>query len=303
LAGKWSYDPSAAEYFEQAIREDPDYGLAYAALANWYTSAQARELPDEQSLVKAKQLAEEALHLNPLMPDAHNALGAVNMWMWNWRAAESEFRRAIELNSGDSIAHLNYSRMLTYEGRLEEALREANRARDLDPMPSAIALQVGLIHYYAHRYDAAMEEFKRILDAEPNSVAARHCIGTVYARQGLYRQAIAQFQSVNAPDAPTEVGNLRALAHTLAIAGRRREAIEVLSRIRGMSQLAPGADLDWNLALVYAALGDKDKAFGLLTGAYEKHERELLNLRVEPLVDNLRTDPRYDELLKHIGLS
>jgi TolB-like protein/Tfp pilus assembly protein PilF len=304
-AGEWEHDRTAAEYFERAIQRDPSSGLAYAALADWYTAGHARDLPNEESLAKAKELAEKALQLDHSLADAHNALGNVNMWTWDWRAAEGQFRRAIELNSGYSIAHLNYSRMLTFEGRFEEALREANRARELDPMPPAVTLQVGLIHYYARRYDRAMEEFRRILEVTPISVAARHCLGTVYARQGLYPQAIAQFQSVNPPDLAIEAGNLRALAHTLALAGRRHEATDVLNRLTEMSgsfQPAASGWLDWNLALVYAGLGDKDQAFEHLTNAYERQERALTVIKVEPLVDNLRTDSRYAALLKKIGL-
>ncbi len=305
-AGEWVHDRTPAEYFELAIQKDPSSGLAYAALADWYAAGQARELPNEQLLAKAKELAEKALQLDHSLPDAHNALGNVNMWTWNWRAAEDQFRRAIDLNPGYSIAHRNYSRMLTCEGRFEEALREAERARELDPMPSAVTLQVGQVHYYARRYDRAMEEFRRILEVTPNSVAARHCLGTVYARQGLYPQAIAQFQNVNPADLGIEAGNLRALAHTLAIAGRRQEATDVLNRLTKMSgslQLDASGWLDWNVALVYAGLGDKDKAFEHLTNAYEKQERALAEIRVEPLVDNLRTDSRYAALLKKIGLS
>jgi tetratricopeptide (TPR) repeat protein len=150
-----------------------------------------------------------------------------------------------------------------------------------------------------------MEEFRRILQITPNSFAARHCIGTVYARQGLYLQAAAQFQSLKPPDLGVEAGNLRALAHTLAIAGRRQEATDVLNRLKAMSvSLQPGASgwLDWNLALVYAGLGDNDQAFEYLTNVYEKHDRALIAIKVEPLVDNLRTDSRYTALLKKIGL-
>jgi TolB-like protein/Tfp pilus assembly protein PilF len=304
-AGEWEHDRTPAEYFSRAIEKDPSSGLAYAALADWYTAGQARELPNEELLARAKALAEKALRLDHSLADAHNALGNVNMWTWDWRAAEIEFRRAIELNPGYSTAHLNYSRMLTSEARFEEALREADRARELDPMPSAVTLEVGQVHYYARRYDRAMEEFRRILEVTPNSVAARHCIGTVYARQGLYAQAIAQFQSVNPPDLGVEAGNLRALAHTLAIAGRGREATDALNRLTEMStSLQPNGSgwLDWNLALVYAGLGDKDQAFAHLNNAYEKRERALAEIKVEPLVDNLRTDLRYAALLKKIGL-
>jgi TolB-like protein/Tfp pilus assembly protein PilF len=304
-AGEWDHDRTVAEYFERAIQKDPSSGLAYAALANWYTEWHARDLTTEELLPKAKELAEKALQLDQSLADAHNALGNVNMLTWDWRGAEDQFRRAIELNPGYSIAHLNYSRMLMCEGRFEEALREADRARELDPMPSAVTLQVGLVHYFARRYDRAMEEFRRILEVTPNSVAARHCIGTVYARQGLYAQAIAQFQSVNPQDLGVEAGNLRALAHTLAIAGRHQEATDVLNRLKAMSgSLQPGGAgwLDWNLALVYAGLGDKDQAFVHLARVYEKRDRALIAIKVEPLVDNLRMDPRYTALLKKTGL-
>jgi serine/threonine-protein kinase len=304
-AGEWDHDRTVAEYFERAIQKDPTSGLAYAALADWYTAWHARDLPNEELLAKAKELAEKALQLDQSLADAHNALGNLNMLTWDWRGAEVQFRRAIELNPGYSIAHLNYSRMLMFEGRFEGALREADRARELDPMPSAVTLQVGLVHYFARQYDRAMEEFRRILEVSPNSVAARHCIGTIYARQGLYAQAIAQFQSVKPQDLGIEAGNLRALAHTLAIAGRRQEATDVLNRLKAMSgSLQPGATgwLDFNLALVYAGLGDKDQAFELLTNVSEKQDRALFALKVEPLVDNLRTDSRYAALLKKIGL-
>ncbi len=304
-AGEWEHDRTVAEYFERAIQTDPSSGLAYAALADWYASAQAVELPNEELLARAKELAEKALQLDHSLADAHNALGKVNMFLWDWRASEDQFRQAIDLNPGYSIAHLNYSRMLTWKGRFKEALREAVRARELDPMPSAVTLQVGLVHYYARRYDQAIEEFRSILDTTPNSVAARHCIGTVYARQGLYAQAIAQFQSVKPLDPGIEAGNLRALAHTLAIAGRRHEATDVLSRLKEMPsrlQLNASGWFDWNLALVYAGLGDKDQAFAYLNNASEKHCHSLTVLKVEPLVDNLRTDSRYPALLKKIGL-
>jgi tetratricopeptide (TPR) repeat protein len=305
VAGEWEHDRAPAEYFERAIQKDPDSGLAYAALADWYAAGQARELPNKQLLARARELAEKALQLDHSLADAHNALGNVNMWTWKWRDAEDEFLRALELNPGYSTAHLNYSRMLTSESRFEEALREAERARELDPMPSAVTLQVGQVHYYARRYDRALEEFRKILEVTPNSVAARHSVGTVYARQGLYPQAIAQFQSVNTPDTGIKAGNLRALAHTLAIAGRRQEAMDVLKRLTEMSSsLQPNASgwLDWNLALVFAGLGDNDDAFEHLSRAYEKQERALAEIKVEPLLDNLRTDPRYSALLKKIGL-
>ena len=215
------------------------------------------------------------------------------MWDWHWQDAEKEFRRAIELNPGYSLAHMNYSRMLTYEGRLEEALREAERARDLDPMPSAVTLQVALVDYYARRYEAARRGFQRVLDAEPDSVPARHCLGTVYARQGRYADAIAMFRSINPPDLPVAAGNLRALAHTLAESGQRREAGHVLAKLKAISTPnEPGVYLDWNLALAYAGFGDVESAFAHLNAAFERHERALVVLKVEPLVDNLRGDPR-----------
>ncbi len=242
-AGEWEHDRTPAEYFERAIQKGPNSGLAYAALADWYAAGQARELPNEELLARAKALADRALQLDRSLADAHNALGNVNMWKWDWQAAELEFRRAIDLNPGYSTAHLNYSRMLTSLGRLEEALREADRARELDPMPSAVTLQVGQVHYYARRYDQAMQEFRRILEVTPNSVAAQHSIGTVYARQRLYPQAIAQFQSLNPPDLGIEVGNLRALAHTLAIRAdvKRLRTYLIGSRTcpAAFSQMAP----------------------------------------------------------------
>ncbi len=305
-SARWEYDRTAADYYERAIRKDPSYGVAYSALAEWYTSAQARELPVRESVAKAKELADAALLIDDSLPDAQIALGRVNMLTWHWKDAESRFRRAIELNPGDSVAHLDYSRLLMYQGRFEEALREAEKARELDPMPTAISLQVGLVHYYARRYDQAFEEFKRVLDADPNSIAARHCIGTVYARQGLFGKAIATFESVQPPDLPVQVGNLRALAHTFAIAGQRSEAERVVSRIRELAQNSresAAADLDWNLAPVYAGLAQTDTVFEYLSRAYARQQRQLHNLKIEPLLDTVRSDPRYYDLLHKLGLS
>ena len=305
-AGRWAYDRTAADYFERAIQKDPSFAVAYAALAEWYTSVQARELPLPVSLAKAKEMAYAALRIDDSLPDAQTALGRVNMLTWHWVEAERRFRRAIELNPGDSVAHLDYSRFLMFQARFEEALREAETARDFDPMPSVVSLQVGSVHYYARRYNQAFAEFSKALEADPSSIAARHSIGTVYAREGLFAKAIAEFESLEPPDLPVQVANLRALAHTLAIAGRRGEAERVLSRIREIAENShdsASADLDWNLALVYAGLGQTATVMEYLGKAYSGQERSLLNIKIEPLLDPIRADPRYAVLLKKLGLS
>jgi len=286
------------EYFEEAIRTDPRYAPAYAGLADYYLSN--LELLPRVAMPQARQYAQKALDLDPALADAHLVLGAVHFFGdRDWAGADREFKRAIELNPGDSEAHRTYSYYLSALGRKREAQAEVRYAQNLDPLYIVTQVTSGWVFYFARQYDEAVEQCQKALELDPNSAGAYDCMGSSYLARGMYDQAIAACQqavklSENAPSRAVGLGE------SYAAAGRKPEAQEVLRQLRERSTQTFVSPVF--LARLYLASGDREQALARLNEAYQGSDYYLVWLNVERAFDPLRPDPRFQELLRNVGL-
>ncbi|HYE26237.1 MAG TPA: protein kinase [Clostridia bacterium] len=288
----------AIDYYQQAIVLDPNYALAYAYLAGSYKSLIGNGLLDPGEFkTAAEAAARRALELDQNLADAHYILANIKTDAWEWAQAEREFRRAIELNPNLAAAHNAYSAYLAVVGRHEESIASIRRARELDPLSLMIHANVGYRLYFARRYDEAIESLKHTLQRDQDYALAHLLLGYTYAAKGMYADAIASYQQAakSGLDSP---GTQIFLGAAYAKAGDREKALAVLKRIRtARDYVSPG-----ELAVLHAALDQRDRAFALLEQAYEVHDLQLQYIGTDPAFDNLRGDPRFDALLKRIGL-
>jgi len=293
----------AIEYFQSAISADSTYAPAYVGLADCYNllgTEQIGALPPIEARRQAKEAVGTALELDSELAEAHAALGWVKHFDWEWAAAEREFKLAIELNPNHANGHLFYAGFLASSGRLEEGIREVNRAQELDPFSLAISAQRGFILENARRYDEAIEQLRRVIAMDPNRYPAHWYLGHTYAANGQFNEAIAASEKAAALSgrAPGALGFL-GLAYGLA--GRKDQANQVLKELLELKRrryVSPPA-----LANVYIGLGDKDQVFFWLEKAYQERSNYMAWLKVFPLHDPLRSDPRFDDLLRRIGLA
>jgi TolB-like protein/DNA-binding winged helix-turn-helix (wHTH) protein/Tfp pilus assembly protein PilF len=292
----------ALEYFQSAIRKDPSYALAYVGLADSYNalgSVQIGSLPPLEARQHAEEAAGRALELDAGLAEAHVALGSVHHFNWNWAAAEQEFKLAIELNPNYANAHTTYAGFLMSKGRVEESIAASNRARELDPFSLSISAHRGFLLENARRYDEAIEQLRRVIAMDQNHYQAHWFLGHTYAANGQFDEAVAASEKAVSLSARTP-GALGVLGLVYGLAGRKGEAIKVLNELLALNKrryVTPAA-----LANVYIGLGDKDQAFAWLDKACQERSNYVAYLKVFPIVDPLRSDPRFDELLRRTGL-
>lgn len=288
---------AAIDFFQQAIAKDPNFALAYAGLADCYILG-GNSLPwsDTEVRQKAKDAATKALARDNTLSEAHTSLAVVNMlYEWNFPAAEAEFKKAIELNPNYGTAHHWYAEYLATMGRHQEALGEITRAQQLDPMSVIIIRDIGMHNYYAGRYDVAIQQAKNALALDPDFLPAHRLLGLVYLKQRRFNESINELQGVVSR---TQSGRDRALlAQAYAISGDHAEANRLLNELVEEDQVSP-----YYIAVGYAGLGDKDRAFHFLERAYREQASMLQYLKVQPTLENLRSDPRFGELARRIGL-
>ena len=291
----------AIAYFNEAIERDPGYALAHAGLADTYNVvAIFGLLPSQDALSKAKIAATRALELDEGLAEAHTSLARIHEnHDWDWSAAEREFRRAIELNPGYATAHDWYATYLSAHGRHEEALTESNKAHQLDPFSLTINTSVGMILAEGGREDLAIERLRKTVEMDANFSYVHFQFGRTYLRRKAFVEAIAEFQKASALS-PTMSRYSSALAHAYARAGRNTEAHQVLEELARPSQ-EPHAS--WTeIAIIHAGFGQSDEAFASLEKAYAHREWRLVRMKVEPMFDPVRADPRFGKLLRRIGL-
>ncbi|HEX5422706.1 MAG TPA: protein kinase [Candidatus Acidoferrales bacterium] len=288
----------AKDYFEQAIRLDPNYAPAYAGLSSFYWTT--LDLPPRQAIPKAKENALKALDLDPSLAQAHSELAAIRFeGDWDWPGAEQEFHRALELNPNNAESHRLYSLMLSALGRADQASFQIQRAEDLDPLSTSTQVTAGFLLYYARRYDAAIDQCRQVLELDANSPGAYDCLGSAYLAKGMYEDAVAAAQkatSLSGNDSHRLVG----LGRAYALADRRTDAEKVLDQIRKRSNesyMPP-----YFSAVIYAALGERDAAFSWLEKAYSERDGYLIWIKVDSEVDPLRADPRFQKLLQKMNL-
>src|SRR5713226_3354387 len=292
---------NAISYFEQAIAKDPNYAQAYAGIADSYVLlGYYSSLPPQDAYPRAKAAARKALELNPMLGDAHSSLaGALQDFDWTWNEVEQEHKRAIELSPGYATAHQWYGNYLNMMGRFDEAQAQIRQARDLDPLSLIINCNVAWAYHLARNDDRALEEFRKIKEMDPNFYWTHLGLGRVYVAKKMYPDAISAFERA------TELsgGNtmvLSELGHAYAVAGRQRDANRILAKLKELSRQRYISAYD--MGLVYVGLGQKEAAMDWLEKAYREHCRSLQFSRVEPRLDPLRNDARFQELLKRLNL-
>jgi serine/threonine protein kinase/tetratricopeptide (TPR) repeat protein len=283
------------QHFARAIELDPSYALAHAGVADSYVAfASFRVSSANDAYPKARVAAVRALELDPTLAEAHSALAMVSLYdEWNWPAAEIAFKRALALNPDDGTTHLRYALALPYFERFDDALREIARARQADPLSPVIGANVGKILHLARRYDQAIEEHRKALELDPNFFLTHNNLGLTFALTRAYEQAIAEFQrAIVLSDNSEAKANL---AYAYAVSGRSREARKILDELETRTPEVYTSPFD--IAVAYTGLGDRDRAFAWLEKAYHERARSLLSLKINPLFDSLRSDPRFAALM------
>jgi serine/threonine protein kinase/tetratricopeptide (TPR) repeat protein len=290
----------ALQHFETAVVLDPGYALAHAGVADAYTSFAAyRILSPRDAYPKARAAAEKALKLDPEFSEAHSTLALVSLYHeWNWPDAERAFRRAILLKPENAEARTRYALALAWFERFDEAVVEIRRAGAVDPLLRRINANAGQILYHAQRYDQAVEELRRGLNLDPNFFLNHQHLGWVYVQTRAYDSAIAAFRKAIDLNAGSQVE--ADLAHAYAVSGRTADARKTLKDLLERSTRTYISPFD--IAVVYVGLGDRDQAFVWLEKAYEERARPMLGLKVNPRLDPLRSDPRFADLLRRVGV-
>jgi serine/threonine protein kinase/Flp pilus assembly protein TadD len=291
---------TAIGYFTQAIEKDPGYAQAYAGLGSTYVLLPQYGLQPEENFQRAESAAKKAMSMDPTLAEAHAVLAQIARNLkWDWVDAEQHYRRAIELNPSYPAAHHWYSVFLVIVGRYEEGLRESKQAQELDPLSPIITMSVGDAFYATHQYERAHEQYRRALAINDNFAWSHLSLGAVYEVQGKFDDAIREYQQARALAGTGSFGLLN-LGHVYARTGRTSEAQDVLNRL--MQFAREGYSVSYDIAFVYHGLGDRENAFAWLERAYQERGSGLTNLGHEPLWDGLRPDPRFDALLKKMGL-
>ncbi len=290
------------DFYGQAIEIDPNYALAYAGLADSYNLLGSYGFwPLKESHPKARAAAEKALNIDPDLAEAHASLATVIAdYYWDWAAAEDHFRRAIDLNPNYPVARYWHSQHLSRTERHDEAVEEARRAQMLDPLSSSANAHVGLALYRARRFEEAKAELLKALEFDSNAVDAHLFLGFVYVKQGKSNEAIAEFQRV-VELSGRNPSMLALLAYGYASAARPKEARAILDEFSSGSARQPVSHIE--TAMIHMALGDLEQTFALLEKAYEERAWQLGFLKVEPIFDPLRSDPRFEDLVRRLKLS
>jgi tetratricopeptide (TPR) repeat protein len=303
--GKRSEDAldKAIHYFQSATDKDPNYALAYAGLADCYGilgAAIVGTIPTSEVAPQAEAAAKKAVGLDPTLAETQTALATVQFNDdWNWKDAEAGFRRAIQLNPSYATAHQRYSLYLIAMGRTEESLAEMNRARSLDPLSLSMNFSLGWRLYMARRYDEAIAQLLNTIEMDPTYLLAHIVLGQCYEQKGQYSAAIVELQKA-ASMAPNTPPVLAALGHAYAVAGKRVEAVQLLDELK--SQSARRYVSPFYLALMYAGLGDREQAITWLNKSYDDRSNNTIFLNVVPQFDDMRSDPRFQNLSHRIGL-
>jgi serine/threonine-protein kinase len=293
----------AVSYFEEAIAADHGYAQAHAMLAACYTTlGNFGQLPPREAFAKAKTIVERALELDEGLAEAHAARAhTIIVYDWDWGEAERALERALQLNPGHWFANALYGFFLTGQGRFDEGIAAYEHALEVDPIGVASGSVLGWALWIAGRNEEAIEVSLATLELDPKSCDASHNMGLSYAAQGLFEQAIANHESVlaNCPDMPRY---LAAAGHTLALAGHRADAEELLNRLEGIG--AERYVSSYDMAILLTGLGRWEAAFARLERALAERDGWLSgHIKVDPRLDPLRDDSRFEKILQRMNLS
>lgn len=293
----------AIDYFQGAIEKDPSYALAYSGLADCYNLLSLYSgMPPKKAMPKAKAAARKAIEIDESLAEAHTSLAYTYLYYdWNWPSAEREFRCAIDLNPNYATAHHWYHEFLIAMGRFEEQMAEILHAEELDPVSLIINTDVGWGLYYARQYDQAIEQLRRTLELDSNFAVAHLILGLAHAQKNCHAEALASIQkSIELCGNDPFALAIGALGYVYAISGRKSEALSTIDRVKGLSNVRYASD--YCQAMVLAGIGDRAGVIERLESAFEQRYDRLIYLNVEPIFDDLRDDPKFQNLIRRIGL-
>jgi TolB-like protein/Tfp pilus assembly protein PilF len=301
---KWTEEGfyKAIDYFRQAVGIDPKYALAFAGVADSYVLLGWNSyIPAKEAFPAGKAAALTALKLDPNLAEAHASL-AVALWLhdWQWEEAQTEFKRSLALSPTYATANHWFAEYTMTMGRHEEALARMRKSQELDPLSLIISVAVGWALYNARRYDDAIDQMRRAVDLDPHYPVTYWILGLLFRITGRYEMAIAEGEKA------VKLSNgspmmCAALAQTFAASGRKKEALTLLEHLKRLAEqkyVAPHF-----LAGIHVALGESDLAFEYLEKSYERHSHWLIYLHLDPGMDSLRDDPRFEDLVQRVGLS
>jgi TolB-like protein/Flp pilus assembly protein TadD len=291
------------DYFQQAIETDPNYALAYAGLADAYAflASSTGGLPPRDTYPKAKAAALKALEIDEGLAEAHASLGFFHlMYDWNFAESEREFKRAIKLNPAYANAHDGYGFLLKATGRNEEAIRSSQQAQKLDPLSLFTNVSLGWAYYFSRDYERAIEQGRKALEMEPRFDFAYWIVGLALAQLGRTDEAIA---SLNQAVILTGGGLTHEahLGYAYALSGKREEAEQVLADLEEIAREKYVSA--YYFAIIYLGLGELEQTFSWLDRAFDERAGFLAFIKVEPMFDGVRSDPRFKDLLRRMGLS
>ena len=288
----------ALDFFNQAIAKNPSYAQAHSALASCYgRMGESGRMPYEAAFTRQKAEAIKAIQLDPSLSEAHAELANTAMTLdWDWATAEAEFRRALELNPNSATDRQKYAFYLVRTGHLREALAEVERSVDLDPVSGSTFHAEGFIYYFSRQYDQALAVTRTVRGLKINLPDWSFLLGDIYAGKGMFNESINEF--IKAGDGPYSLGHL---GNAYARAGQTDAARKSISQLE--EQVRRDGVGRYEIALVYAGLGEKREAFKWLEDSYRAHDVGLVYLKVDPCLDPLRSDPRFDDLMKRIGFT
>jgi len=307
LKGRYFFDKRTVDgvkqskvYFQEAIKKDPNYALAYTGLANAFTPSDLL-LPPRETMAQAKEAAMNALKIDNSLAEAHTAQARVLLFYdWDWQGAEAELKRAIELNPNYAEAHHIYSHYLMNKGQTEQSIVESRRALEIDPHDVLLNVHLGWNYLYARRSDQAIEQMHKAIAMDPDFFRAHLFLGRAYEQKEMYKEALTAYQ--RASELEANRGETRViLGHLHAVSGNRAEASKILDELKELySQNKVSA---YDLAILYTGLGENEQALAWLKKAFEERSGGLLLLKADPIFDRLRSDRRFAELLRGLNLA
>jgi Tfp pilus assembly protein PilF len=299
---KWTAEGfrAAEDYFRQALLRDPNYAPAYAGIADIMASPPYMGLVSPRDAIpKAKAAVQKALALDESLPLAWFIDGITRMaYDWDMPAAEKAFKRAIDVGPGDARGYSGLGYVLGVQGRLAEALKQAQRAAELEPLTPLWTANAGLIHRWMRNDNGARQELEKSLEVDPQFLLSRLELGKVHVAAGRLHEAVREFKRAvhDSDDHPLAVGHL---GYGHALLGERGEPKKCLVKLRELARyryVLPSA-----AGLVYLGLGDHDRVFNALDEAFEERETRMIFLKMDPIYDPLRSDPRFEVLLQKVG--
>jgi DNA-binding winged helix-turn-helix (wHTH) protein/TolB-like protein/Flp pilus assembly protein TadD len=289
----------AIECYDRAIAIDPQYALAYCGKADLYSAYASVFLPPSEAMPKAKEAARQALLIDDHLAEAHYSMAKIKKFGdWDWAGAESDFKRALEIKPNDIEMRTNYSALLTEQKRFEEAFAEMKWAQEIDPLSYAVNLRVGVLLYQTRRHEQAIAHCREAAALYSNFAESRAGFGRALRQIGRLEESIAELEK--AVELERRDGLLSELGYTYALSGRRGEAITLVKELEERAKQRYVSPV--SIARIYTGLGENHRVFEWLRKAYEDRSDHLLALGVDPTFDRLRSDPRFTDLIRRVGL-